>query len=339
MTLKDNIHAFVADFVCASVANEHTSARTVRDFFQVEVKGFSEFIGVNGKVYRYGFVSEDAVRTRTLARALFDNDLNKFRDIVGMKGMSSWDDLQPAKLKVHLQRNHDAAVALNSSVLPAPLSDVNPPARNWLQGIYENIARLNVDWATDFQRWEDVTFTNTEAQRESVRDATRSDMRNICALLSSSTKSAMMVEMGLKGEVEHLFNELTVPHIPDHGEVEVLLATLAAQPSSPAAPDTLFTMLLLYLAHSVAHHTFTPLPLGVRTVTSKEAARDRAVFLEHYYDTTTRTVQDDWGRIMGTVTTAPLDVLVLSIPASTLKNLDEFVALSSTIAQELKDKP
>jgi len=350
----NHIRTFVVNFLTATQRAERESQRAVRDLFHFEVQGFSEFIAVNGRMYRYGFISSDTVRTRSLARAIFNDNFGEFERTVGhISDVDGWDDLhisdvdvdrwdnlRPPELKRHLLKHVTAALALQSH-LPPPLLHVNTHAREWLHGVYENITRLNSDWGTEFETWDDVVVSDTERERDAVKSATSKDMADIRGMLRDTTQNALMqtpsVEADVDAMMSHVRTRLPALHaaFPHQGQAELIMATLAAFTTSI---PTFYAILLLYLAKSTNKHHFCKMPQGAQIFTSRELAADRATFLENHYDTEARSVQSDWASAMEVhgPSDEPLNVLVSLIPVSTIKDVRQFASLATSITRHLQ---
>jgi len=332
----DTIQEFMLGFFKSSGMADHASQKAMRDFFCVEVKGFAEFIGVNGKLYRYGFVSEDDERTRTLARAMFKDDFQQFQHTVGtIQGVHGWEDVHAPELKVHLKNNAASVVALRK-ILPAPLLLINATSLSWLRGIYGTVERLNTQWGTTFESWSELNGLALEEDSD-ARGQTQDDISHINHLLTATTQNALMgcgVEDEMQTELDKLSPILPtilptiVAHFSKHGRIELIFATIGSLlPYLP--PDALYTMLLLYIASSFETNTFSPLP---PSADAHADATDRAAFLEHYYDTTTRTLQMDWARLVHhDVNNRTIEQLVQHIPASTVQNIGDFSSLVKDI--------
>jgi len=337
----NHIRTFVVNFLTATQRAERESQRAVRDFFHSEVQGFSEFIAVNGRMYRYGFVSSDTGRTRALARAIFSDNFGEFERAVGhISEVDGWDDLRPPALKLHLLKHATAALTLQRH-LPSPLLGVNTSAREWLHGVYENITRLNSDWGTEFETWDDVVVSDTDRGREAVTSATSKDMADIRCMLRDTTQHALMQTPAVDTDVDAMMSRVrtALPALhttfPRQGQVELIMATMAAL---TASIPTFYAILLLYLAKSTNKHHFCKIPPGVRVFTSRELAAERATFLENHYDTEARSVQSDWAAAMEVhgPSDEPLDVLVSLIPVSTIKDVRQFAALATSITHHLQ---
>lgn len=324
--MDKEVHEFVLHFVRASTTNDQSAQRKVRDMFQVEVAGFSEFIAVNGKIYRYGFISRDNARTCALARAMVDNDLDRFNDVVGMH-LATWDALTAAKLKTHLRNNHRAIRALNE-ILPAPLVEVNDATRAWLRSLYENITRLNAEWNTEYLHWDDVVLTPDALN--TLRRATCRDIEDIQDLLTHATKLTMTVAS--EDWIHDLFDQLgrapPVVGLP-HGRTEIVFATLASL--HPACTDTFYVMLLMFLA--VATRPVEALPPGVPSYTGVDTAAERAQFLDTYYEAATRSAHQEWVSVTGQGGHVPLRVLLNDVPTSSVKNFNHFISLVTDISK------
>ena len=341
--LLSDIQKFMVNFFAVSARAERDAQAATRELFGVEVRGFSEFIGVNGRQYRYGFVSCDDARTRALARAMFHDNFNEFEEVVGeLDGVISWDELRAPELKIHLLAHPEEALALRA-YLPAPLHAVNSATRKWVQGVYDNITRLNADWGTEFTEWEQVRYTDTEEQREAVQVMTQDDITDVQHMLVRAT-ALLMKNEDMEEHTKTIMNHIQ-PHItnlvklmPHHGHVELIMAALSALTSmwhSQDTADTFYIILLFYLLQSVHKNNFTPLPSDAHVYTPEEVAADRALFLEQYYDTNTRSVQTDWNHILGRPTDDPLNVLVTHFPASTIKSFEEFTSLVNSLVDNL----
>jgi hypothetical protein len=291
----DTIHEFMQKFFKSSCAAEKAAQKATRDFFCVELRGFAEFIGVNGKLYRYGFVSDDDERTCRLLRALFHDDFQHFRDTVGvLEEVDSWADVHAPELKLHLKNHPDAVVALKK-LLPSPLPLINPASLNWLRGIYTTIDRLNSDWDTNFEHWSELRGLELEDD-QAARDRTSADISHLNHMLTTTTANALQPQAcAMEKPLDTAFRNLPpLPTDSKHGQAELTFATLASLlPDLPH--ETLYAMLLLYLASSFARNAFAPLPPSAATYAD---ARGRETFLEHYYDTTTRTLQTDWNQLL-----------------------------------------
>ena len=321
--LETEVHDFIQDFLRASAKTDHLAQRKVRDMFQVEVAGFSEFIAVNGKIYRYGFVSRDTSRTCAMVRAMFDNDLERFNEVMGWR-LSSWDDLTAPKLRLHVRNNHQAVRALND-MLPAPMVSINDATRGWLKSVYENIERLNAQCNTGFNHWEDVVLTpaiSDACQRETGRD-----IEEVRDILAQATTMAMTTTDDWIHDLFHQLHQAPPRTNLPHGHVEILFATLAS--FEPACIETFYVMLMLFLASS------TQTELTVPSYTGEDAATERANFLVEYFDTTTRSAQQEWRRVTGQSRHEPLRVLVKDI-SSSLKNFDHFVSLVNEIVSSFR---
>lgn len=208
----------------------------VRDALQSELRGMAEFVNVNGRLHRYGFVSRDNQRTRDILRAMFESPA-AFSQAVGLP-VQHWDDIDSAQLKLHLQTSR------LSHLLPAPLVRVNTDARNWLQSVYLTLHRLNDDWGTRFTSWDEVVGD--------ARDATQDDIDKLRGMLMDITTRL------LEPLPEPEAWDIQVKPVPGHGIVEVVFAHLARRRGVPEA----YMLLLRYLAQSAEDGTFTPLPPG-----------------------------------------------------------------------------
>ena len=330
--MLDDIKAFVVGFLTASLAERCVSQKAVREAFRVEVKGFAEFIGINGRTYRYGVVSADDDRTRAIVRKMFDGDFAKFTDAVGRLGASDWDQLHAPELKIHLLKAGDV------SLPAAPLHEVDATARVWLQGIYENVHRLNSDWHTGFGDWSEVEYSDTERQREVVESLTRSDMEDVCRMLTRTTQNVMMVDGSLGENSDKLFAEVRerlpglTAQFPAQGQVELVMAALAAGANMI---DEFYAILLLYLARSSARHTFATLPAGAAVHATEATCVGRARFMEEYYDSITRRLSRDWKRATGTAAHDSTRQLMAQVPASTVKDFKGFGALVAEIREKM----
>lgn len=337
----ERIQTFIIDFFNSTWQQEQCSQKSIRDAFQVEVKGFSEFIPVNGRMYRYGFVSSDDRRTQSLARDMFHDNFQQFEQVVGrISGVSGWDTLRAPELKLHLLRHNQVAIHLKKH-LPAPMHIVNTSSRDWLRGVYENIMRLNTDWSTNFSEWTDVEIVDNanEVVRAAIAAQTRDDISAIQNMLRRSTENAMMVDGGVYQDVETMITHVRthLPHIAPlfqtcHGRIELVMAILAAD-ANPRNVDGFYNILLLYLTKF--RHQFSPLPSDARIYTSHEAAVDRAHFLEQYYETAMRSLQSDWASIVSFPPDESLPALVRRIPASTIKNYSDFTTLVDKVREKI----
>jgi hypothetical protein len=332
--MLENIQKFMIDFFNSACAADRASQKAMRDFFCVEVRGFAEFIAVNGKVYRYGFVSGNDERTRMLVRQMFDDDFEKFKDTVGaIEGVDSWEDVHGPELKVHFKNNAASALALKD-FLPSPLPIIDNSTINWLRNIYGTVDRINNEWDSTFASWSDMEGMKLEDDA-AARDQTQDDISHLTHMLTITTHHMLNDEnCGVEDKIKAAFEKLELPSSPKHGQVEIAFATIASL--LPQLPhDTLYTMLLLYLASSLANNTFSPLPSGAKTHSDHKA---REAFLEEYYDTTTRSLVHDWEQLVtplsqngrGRPTTRQLGG---HIPASTVKNFEEFEKLVQEIQE------
>lgn len=332
--MENEIEAFIVNFIKTAQAADNTSRRKTRDMFQVEVAGFSEFIAVNGKVYRYGFVSRNDARTCTLVRAMFDNDVQRFNSTTGMQ-LQGWSELSAPKLKTHLSTNRDLFCTLRQA-LPAPIVNIDDSVGEWLQNMYENIGRFNQVMNTSFQTWDEVKAQSTDVE-DALRRETARDIDDIRDLLLRATTTALAPPVedyarDLIAQVKRISYE-DVAHFP-HGSVELLFACLAAV--EPSCSETMYAMLLIYLAAAARKHRFVPVPAHLVVYTGLETSVSRAEFMERYYSTTPRNAQDEWMRLTGETRRQPMHVMMREIPASTLRTFEDFISLVSNIRHALR---
>lgn len=79
--VEDRVFEFVNEMDVGRARQIQQSLRKVRDQLQTEMRNGSEFISVNGRLYRYGFVSLNDDRTRELLKRMFSDDLGEFREM------------------------------------------------------------------------------------------------------------------------------------------------------------------------------------------------------------------------------------------------------------------
>ena len=270
----DNLVHRINTFVCKRDQELHRrtreSQKTVRNALQSEMRGMAEFININGRLYRYGFISSNPARTRQLCKAIFSYPAIMTAQVHIQ--ITSWDDVDPAKLKLHLQSER-------ARIPPPPLLSLDDRTLQWLQGAYTSLLRLNQHWGTRFTSWEDVTLDGVSP--EVLQETTEKDIHALQQMLVILAKTIMTPLRC----VEYVQTPCP-PGDTGHGRVECVFARMVAHGRD--LEDTYLTM-LMYLHNSVEQDTFTPLPPGKHVVTD-----DATKFVENFYMSDTERARD-WG--------------------------------------------
>jgi hypothetical protein len=284
MNTLHHITEFVDEQLNATHKHGMKLMRSTHETLRVEVRGMSEYIRMDGRVYRYGLVSTDTQQTIRLAtkmmtraefRQRFDMDMH---DITG--------------LKAHLLTHTLPDVA--HTVLPAPVVCVDESTLEWLQCIYSHVTRLNQHWGTRFKTWTHVKVDEHEAI---LRDLTLHDMRTVQERLSRLTKALLKYT---PPQPPHHVDPARVLHLlagevkDEHGINEVMFAAMAAH-NNPDNVDAMYMLFLRYSAHTLDTNTFSKLPPG------KHSTPD----LQFIHDYHKHTHQPEWRHPRLPVTTTP----------------------------------
>jgi hypothetical protein len=292
----------IQQYVAAHDTETHQRARdeeiAVRSALHSELRGMAEYVNVNGRLHRYGFVSRDNDRTRNMVKQMFDSP-ESFVDAVGFP-IKEWDDIDSVRLKLHLQSSRDNL----TSLLPAPLLELNPDTLSWLKGVYVSLHRLNDHWGTRFTSWDNIVI-----DADATRDVTKDDIETVRKLLLDLT-SRVLTQLPSPGT----FN-FDPPKIPGHGVVETIFACIACERD---VRDT-YMLMLRYLAQTSRDDTFTPLPPGKHSLDKSHIQS----FIDDFYITEDELVRD-WG------TTPPIH----QIPATTTPSVVEFETLVSRVCKD-----
>lgn len=245
-------------FVAASDAATHRRNLdvdiAVRNALHSELRGMSEFINLNGRLYRYGFVSRDNNRTRKMLSHMFTPE--SFTKAVQFP-ISDWTELDSAKLKLHFQSRR--------ATLPVPpLLEINTDTLDWLKGVYVSLHRLNDHWGTSARSWDDVVL-NQDAAREITED----DIDTVHSLLRDLTTRVL-------AELPPPVTWDVGPRVEGHGVIETIFASLRDRPV-----QEVYMLMLRYLAERIRNDTFTPLPPGKHS-RNKEGMR---AFINDFYVT------------------------------------------------------
>lgn len=314
----DRIKTFVSDLDNRTCQNIQNSYASTRNTLHSEVKGMSEYISLNGRLYRYGFVSEDDERTRLAARRVSNDDLDAFRQTLDMPNLKTWDDITGVKLKTHLLNTYNTDVA---NIIPAPVSDLDALTLKWLQGVYTSVHRLNWDWGTQFKSWSDVKLESPgDAHEDALREMTQDDVDDVNDMLKQLTERALGCTTtqyrgwkDFERTVEQMYPRLK----KEHGLNEIAFASLASSPGGRQGIDDTYMQLLLYLAHTARTHNFSSLPQR----NLEPNPTDVAEFTRTYY-LTDQSMRRDWGD----------KEPVTQIPATTTPSLESFRELVTFIS-------
>ena len=266
--MVEQVHKYVTERDMETYQRTRNQQKAVRDALQSELKGMAEFVNVNGRLYRYGFVSRDNERTRRMLQQMFKTP-ESFGNAINFP-VKTWDDIDSARLKLHFQSSRETVQPL------APVVHINDDTLSWLKGVYVSLHRLNDHWGTSAKRWDEVVV-NADAVREVTEDDI-STLRNM--LLDLTTRVLSSLPVLPKWELK--------PRDVGHGVVETVFATLA----HTRDVREVYMLMLRYLARSLLTNTFTPLPPGKHS-TDKTHIRE---FIDAFY-TTNEEMTRDWGRV------------------------------------------
>lgn len=289
------------------------SHRVVRTLVQSEIRGCVEFINVNGRLYRYGFISTDTDRSRECVQALTPS-LQEFNRIFKTH-LSSWSEFSPFELKNHLQKNPNPEV---HRLLPAPVPAMNPSTLEWLKGVYVSLHRLNSHWGTHFKQWGDVQVDpRAGTQQQALKGVTEEDMAELQTLMKKLTQHAMA---GVDKPPTNYHDVTNCTHAgakelkQTHGVVELLFACITKKHGRD--PVNMYMNMLLYLARSRRKDSFSPLPPGKHHVHGAETN----AFISGFYSSE-KQLERDWGK------TDP----ALQLPMSSVKSQKHFQELVHSV--------
>lgn len=208
-------------------AKRRAQARIVR-----QMRCMQEFINVNGRLHRYGFVSADEERTRVMAQQLSGGDLRLFHSILHLppSTFATWEAVDPAALQL-------------ARTTTAPPPPVAPPGldrdtREWLQ-------------CSALRR-----VTDTAMVRQSRRD--QLDMADVLAKMEGVVGGT--ADTYDWPAVQALASAAAATH-HDHGPAELTFAALAAL-STTRTHTSVYAQMLKYIATTAHNNTFAPLPPG-----------------------------------------------------------------------------
>lgn len=218
--------------VCArlAAAKQRAHQRLLR-----QTRCMHEFINLNGRLYRYGFVSADPERTRDMAKQLSGGDLDVFHTMLHLPAstFNTWDEVEPASLQ--------SALTDVVATPPPPPPPVVPPSvdhdtRQWLScSVHASIKMLKL---------------------------CRQDQREVVQVLDTmadgggGATSPPPQDWGLVKDVV-----TTLSGFPQHGRVELAFATMAALSTTKGCVSA-YAQMLKYIATTAHTNTFTPLPPG-----------------------------------------------------------------------------
>lgn len=256
------IKEFLDTHVHAEHADTMKALRQVRDALHVEVRGMSEYIHMDGRIYRYGFVSADMDHTEQLVKKVVTP--GKFKIVFDM-------DIQDiAGLKAHLL-THQLADA--QALLPAPVV-MDPSTLAWLKCAYTHVTRLNQHWGTAFKTWDQV---RVEEAQDILMDLTSQDIHAVTSNLDRLTRVLLKnpPPSNLQWDEDQLAK--TIERFRGvHGPHEVVFAALATQ--TPNSTDAIYMLFLKYSAHALDTNTFAQLPPG------KHAKPDKQFIIDYNHD-------------------------------------------------------
>jgi len=256
--------------------------RQVRDALHVEVRGMSEYIHMDGRIYRYGFISADPDHTEQLVRGMVSPE--EFNIIFNL-------DIQDiAGLKAHLLTHPLSDV---SALLPAPVVAMNPETQAWLKCVYTHVTRLNQHWGTTFKTWDHVQVDDDV--QDILMDLTDQDIHTVMSRLNRLTQVLLKNKppnSSFEWDTEQI--DKNIERFKDvHGIHEIVSATLAAQ--KPNSTDAVYMQFLRYSAHALDTDTFTKLPPG------RHRKPDKQFIIEYIHDTNSPA----WENPILPVTTTP----------------------------------
>ena len=308
--VQDLVFKFVSSLDVDRANHIQQSIRKVRDQLQMEMKKGSEFIGVNGRLYRYGFVSPDDDRTRELVRLMFSDDLGEFQKV--FPGMESWDDVTSLKLRTHLGKGHSTEI---SEMMPVPFNSMDDKSLRWLKGIYLTLPTLNKHWDTEFNSWGDVSISKDVIPI--IVELTEENTEDLKEILKNLTVHAMTFDPK-ETNFDTVKKSMGIPRSPEetHGKVELVFAHIAS--SQDRDPRDVYLTLLRYLSQSWKNGSFSPLPPGFHRSSSQNENLGR--FLSEHYTSDDQMVRD-WG------TKDPVE----HIPVTTVPSFPEFKSLVESL--------
>lgn len=313
--VEDRVFEFVNEMDVGRARQIQQSLRKVRDQLQTEMRNGSEFISVNGRLYRYGFVSLNDDRTRELLKRMFSDDLGEFREM--FFPVESWDDVTSLKVKSHLQGLKNREKILEK--LPVSFDSVDDQSLRWLKGIYLTLPTLNKHWDTEFESWGDVSISDDV--HPLIEELTGENMEDLGEMLKNLTSHALTFEprdtnFDKVEEALRVAKKTEKGGKENHGKVELVFARIAA--SQDRDPQDVYLLLLRYLSQSLKKGSFSPLPPGFQRSSSQND--DIRSFLEEHYTSDDQIVRD-WG------TKDP----VKHIPVTTVPSFPEFKSLVQSL--------
>lgn len=240
------IKQFMDDYSRETRARTLDTIRHARETLRVEVRGMSEYIYMDGRIYRYGFVGPDVEHMKRIVSLMMSPD--EFRHTFQLQV----DDV--AQLKPHLLTNN--TLAGRRDILPAPVV-MNNTTLKWLKGIYTHVTRLNLKWGTHFKTWDHVQL---EDAQDILEELTRNDMGIVERKLQRLTTAILKSRPSSEDWDGDTIQTMVDAFAEVHGVNEIAFATMAA--NKPDNVDALYMAFLRYSAHTLEHDTFSRLPHG-----------------------------------------------------------------------------
>lgn len=242
-----------------------------------QIRRYSTFISMNGRLYLYGCVdTEDDEQTHHNLRKCFKNDLNDLNTILKpSNAYKRWEDIK--NIGEFLENKPSARHALmtrcsdEKSCCLHGLRNLNK-ARTWLRQVYKTLPNLNFRLQTDFVYWSDVILDPdnlTPVQTTELMSKLKNDQKTVNILVEQASLDGITEHNNNHAYIHNLFTPENVDVIsrvflslPDSnliGKVELLFVSITAY-FSKISRLTWYTLMLGYISRSVNTDSFIPIP-------------------------------------------------------------------------------
>jgi len=247
----DLIRDAIFHFITHTIRREMNQDKLKRDVFLNEYIGMSEFIQVQGRIFRHGFVSEHGHRTIALLQHMFSS-FQHFQLVVGpIKQVEEWAQVTPQLLKQQLLRTRLSPKRFKP-YLPAPLLEMTPLVVKWLKNVYIHIERLNADWGTQYTDWTEVQLPADESKLKVHHE---NDAARLQTILHQSSEHCLTLDLSkVKQENDAMFEQVeallpvATAQFPDCDPDVLICAVLGSLLPDPQEYSHLYLFLSLYSA-------------------------------------------------------------------------------------------
>lgn len=229
-----------------------------RDWLQQQMLSFQEYVYVNGRLYRYGFVSQDLRRVHDLLRQMFQHSIDRFqkRTTLTLDDFRSFCPDHVSTVPLVIWKTH----------LPVSLPEgrLNQQSLRWLQQEYKLVDQLNAVWRTNFVSWDDVRVdSSSEYIHDAVVQLTNHDTNRLQVLLKRVTKYILNAETQIDQARNQFRNSAKVSNDTDRflPPLERRFVQVARIPGIEV--DTIYVWMLLFAASRFQPLTTTPNDLHV----------------------------------------------------------------------------